>query len=70
MAVGLEVIALVCAIIMKFYLEYQNRQLERLENEDGELQQKDLKKLEKTAEFEGVPVAAARQMQKGYRYMI
>ena len=64
------VIAQICGVILKFYLEHENRQLERLENEDAELKESDVKKLQKTAEFEGIPVSAARQMQKGYRYMI
>ncbi|KAF2687311.1 permease of the major facilitator superfamily [Lentithecium fluviatile CBS 122367] len=68
--IGLEVIALACFVGMRFYLQYQNRQLELLESEDVGLSEKEVKKLEKTAEFEGVGVAQARRMQKGYRYML
>ena len=58
------------AILLKFYLERQNRQLERLESDDVSLQEQDMRKLEKTAEFEGVDISTARSLQKGYRYMI
>nr|OQO31357.1 hypothetical protein B0A51_03352 [Rachicladosporium sp. CCFEE 5018] len=37
---------------------------------DTELTEKDLKRLRKTAEVEGIDIAAARQLQKGYRYLI
>lgn len=67
---GLEIVALICAIILRFILQRQNKQLERMESEDQELDERDLRKLEKTAEFEGISVSAARQVQKGYRYMI
>jgi len=51
-------------------LERQNRQMARMENEDGELTERDMKKLRKTAEAEGIDITAARVLQKGYRYMI
>ncbi|CAK4031709.1 MFS general substrate transporter [Lecanosticta acicola] len=68
--IGLVSIAGICGIIMKFYLEYQNRQLARMGNEDAQLTERDLKKLQKTAEMEGIDVAAARMLQKGYRYIV
>ncbi|KAF2647861.1 permease of the major facilitator superfamily [Lophiostoma macrostomum CBS 122681] len=68
--IGLEVLALVCCVGMRFYLQMQNRQFERMEKEDVELDEKEMKKLQKTAEFEGMDVSAARVMQKGYRYML
>lgn len=48
----------------------QNREGARLENEDVELSEKDLKRLQKTADLEGVDVATARRLQKGFRYML
>lgn len=69
-AIALQVLALVCAIILRFYLQYQNKQLERMENSDAELTERDMRKLQKTADFEGIPISAARALQKGYRYMI
>lgn len=68
--IALQTVALVCAVILKFLLEKQNKQLERMESDDSELKEKDLKKLEKTAELEGVPISTARQLQKGFRYII
>lgn len=55
---------------MKLYLERQNKQMARMENEDSQLTERDMKKLRKTAEAEGIDIAAARALQKGYRYMI
>lgn len=68
--IGLVGIAGICGIIMRFYLQYQNRQLERMANENAELTARDMRKLEKTAEMEGISVFEARQLQKGYRYII
>jgi MFS family permease len=68
--IGLQVIAGICACLLRFILQRQNRQLERLENEDSQLTDKELAKLRKTAEVEGIDIAAARSMQKGYRFMI
>lgn len=68
--IGLVAMAGGCGIIMRFYLQYQNRQLERMENEDATLTERDIRKLEKTAEIEGIDIAAARMLQKGYRYII
>ena len=41
-----------------------------MQNEDVQLTEKDLAKLKKTADFEGIDLAAARRLQKTYRYMI
>ena len=37
---------------------------------DAELTPSDLKRLERTSEAEGVTIAEARALQKGYRYII
>lgn len=68
--IGLQVLAAVCALALKFLLEKQNAQLARMENSDAQLMERDVKKLEKTAQVEGVTVAEARALQKGYRYII
>ena len=68
--IGLEILALAMFLGMRFYLQYQNKQMARMEDQDGILTDKDRRKLEKTAEIEGIDIAAARAMQKGYRYMI
>ena len=39
-------------------------------NEDTPLSERDLAKLQKTAEMEGIDITAARKLQKGYRYII
>lgn len=41
-----------------------------MENQDVELTEKEFAKLKKTAEIEGMDIATARRLQKGYRYMI
>ena len=69
-AVGLLVVAAICGLILRFQLVRQNNYLDRLENEDQELSEKDLRRLEKTAEFEGIDIAAARRLQKTFRYML
>ena len=68
--IGLMVLAGVSAIALRFVLERQNKQLARLEDENVQLSERELAKLRKTAEFEGIDIAAARSMQKGYRFMI
>lgn len=68
--IGLVGIAGICGVVMKFYLQWQNRQLERMEDEEGELTERDVRKLQKTAELEGISVEEARRLQKGYRYII
>lgn len=68
--VGLVALASICGLVMRLYLQYQNRQLERMENENTELTARDMQVLEKTAEQEGIDIATARRLQKGYRYII
>jgi hypothetical protein len=57
------------ALILKLRLTSQNKELERLENEDVVLTQNELRRLRRTAEVERVDIAEARLLQKGYRYM-
>ena len=68
--IGLQIVAAGCGLTLRFILVRRNKRLERLENEDLELSEKDLARLRKTAEVEGIDLAAARRLQKGYRYMI
>lgn len=68
--IGLQCLAALMGIILKFYLQHQNKQLARLEDENVQLNERELARLRKTAEFEGIDIAAARKMQKGYRFMI
>ena len=68
--IGLQVVAAVMGLAMRFTLTRLNKRLEKLENEDSQLTEQDLNKLQKTAEVEGMDLASARKLQKGYRYMI
>ena len=68
--IALTAIAGICGIIHRWLLERDNKRLARLENESVPLSESDLKKLQKTADMEGIDIATARQLQKGYRFMI
>ncbi|GAB7324529.1 hypothetical protein MBLNU13_g08435t1 [Cladosporium sp. NU13] len=68
--VALTAIAGICGVIHRWLLERDNKRLARLENESVPLSESDLKKLQKTADMEGIDIATARQLQKGYRFMI
>jgi len=68
--VGLTVIAGICGVIHRYLLERDNKRLARLENEDVPLSERDIRTLQKTADLEGIDLATARQLQKGYRFMI
>lgn len=66
----LQCVGLGCALFMFFHLRGLNKQQARLENEDVPLTEKEMESLQKTAEIEGIDIAAARQLQKGFRYTI
>ncbi|KAF2009750.1 MFS general substrate transporter [Aaosphaeria arxii CBS 175.79] len=68
--IGLEVLAVICFVALRFTLQRQNKRLEALERMGGDLDEREAKKLEKTAEVEGIDIRTAREMQKGYRYML
>ncbi|KAK4553242.1 hypothetical protein LTR86_009772 [Recurvomyces mirabilis] len=68
--IGLLAISLLLAVILRFMMVKMNRELERLENEDVQLNEKEMAKLQKTAETEGISLQTARQLQKGFRYII
>ncbi|KAK3721579.1 hypothetical protein LTR37_003135 [Vermiconidia calcicola] len=68
--VALMVICAIGACLVRWLLTKMNRELERLENDDVVLSDREMEKLRKTAEIEGCDLAAARQLQKGYRYII
>jgi hypothetical protein len=58
------------AIAMKTYLSVLNRRLERLESVDAVLTEKELARLQRTAEIEGIDIAAARRLQKGFGFQL
>jgi hypothetical protein len=68
--IALMGVAGITATGVRLYLARENRRFERMEGADAELREQDIKKLQKTAELEGVDVAAARQLQKGFRYVL
>lgn len=57
-------------VLLRVVLTKRNNRLARMENESQDLTERDLAILRKTAEVEGIDIAAARRLQKGYRYMI
>ena len=67
--IGLQAVAGLCACGLWFCLRRLNQRLERMEDQDTQLTPKELARLQKTADMEGIDIAAARIMQKGYRYM-
>ncbi|KAF1843099.1 MFS transporter-like protein [Cucurbitaria berberidis CBS 394.84] len=67
---GLMVIAALLLILLRFLLIRENNRLASLENENMELSEKEMIRLQRTAETEGISVAEARQLQKGFRYPI
>ncbi|RFU34721.1 hypothetical protein B7463_g1666, partial [Scytalidium lignicola] len=68
--IGLQVLALLMAGLLRFYLQAQNKQLARRETEDATLVEMDISRLQKTAEFEGVDTSTVRRLQKSFRYVI
>ncbi|KAF2487492.1 major facilitator superfamily domain-containing protein [Neohortaea acidophila] len=68
--IGLMTAAGIAGTGLRFYLAGENKRLERMDGADAELTPKDIKRLQRTAELEGIDVAAARQLQKGFRYQL
>lgn len=63
-------VAFFVGLILYLDLRAENKRLERMENEDGILTERDMRRLQKTAEVEGIDIAAARRLQKGFRYVL
>lgn len=68
--IGLLVISAIGGVIQRQILVRENKRLTRLEDEDVMLNEKELRKLQETADIEGVDLATARQRQRGFRYLI
>ncbi|KAE8356817.1 major facilitator superfamily domain-containing protein [Aspergillus coremiiformis] len=68
--IGLQVLGGVMAVLLYFHLQTLNKRLDRLADEDVTLTAKELKRLQKTADLEGIDLAAARRLQKRFRYMV
>ena len=58
------------AIGMRTYLKVLNKRMERLENVDAVLSETELARLQRTADVEGIDIAAARRLQKGFRFQL
>jgi hypothetical protein len=57
-------------VLLRFLLMKENARLAALENEDMQLSEKEMVRLQRTADTEGISVAEARQLQKGFRFPI
>ncbi|CAN8101914.1 unnamed protein product [Discula destructiva] len=68
--IALQCIAAICAFMLKLLLEKQNKRLERMDDAGVQLTDRDMKKLEKTAEVEGLTIEEARTLQRGFRFVI
>ncbi|KAJ9657848.1 hypothetical protein H2198_004044 [Neophaeococcomyces mojaviensis] len=68
--IALQVIAGILGVLLRFLLQRENKRLDRMASEDAVLTEKDIARLQKTAEMEGTSIAEARQLQKSYRYML
>lgn len=68
--IALQCVAAVCAFSLKVLLEKQNKRLERMDDAGAQLTDRDMKKLEMTAKVEGVTIEEARNLQRGFRYVI
>lgn len=68
--IALQAIGALMAVFMYFNLRMLNKRQERLEDEDCQLTEKELRRLQVTADFEGIDLAAARRLQKGFRYVL
>lgn len=63
-------VAFLVGVYLWFDLRAENKRLERLENQDTILTERELRILQRTAEVEGIDIAAARRLQKGFRYVL
>ena len=68
--IALQVLGFLMAVFLDQYTRHQNRQLARLEDLNVELTDKERKRLERTAQLNNVGLEQARQLQRGFRYML
>ena len=68
--IALQVLGGIMAIILDQYTRHQNRQLARMEDMEVELSGRDQRKLEKTAQMNNIGLEQARQLQRGFRFML
>ena len=68
--IGLLTITALCCCYLRWDFARANKRIERLENDDVPLSDKDMKSLRKAAKEEGVDIETAKRLQRGYRYVI
>jgi hypothetical protein len=68
--IALQMVGLLSALILYVHLRKLNKRQEDLEDESISLSAAELRRLQRTAEIEGIEVAAARRLQKGFRYQL
>lgn len=68
--IALQVLGCLIAVVLDQYTRYQNRQLARIEDMQVELSGRDQRVLEKTAQMNNIGLEQARQLQRGFRYML
>lgn len=68
--IALQVLGALMAVFLDQYTRYQNRQLARLENLEVELTGREREKLERSAQMNNIGVEQARQLTRGFRYML
>lgn len=68
--IGLMTISGIGGIWQRQILVRENKRLANLDDEDYVLDEKETKRLQKTADMEGIDLATARQQRKGFRYLI
>ena len=68
MNIALQSVGFICAVFLFFNLRYLNKQQARIEDETVELTEKELKRLQHTADVQGVDLETARKMHRGVRF--
>lgn len=68
--IALQIIGGLAALFLYLNLRALNKRQERMENEEVQLSEMDIRRLQATAEIEGIDIAAARRLQKGFRYVL
>jgi len=68
--IAMGILLAIITVGLRFYIKRENKRLERLEDESVPLSAKDYAILKRTAEIERVDIATARELQKGFRYLL
>ncbi|KAL1847117.1 hypothetical protein VTK73DRAFT_10423 [Phialemonium thermophilum] len=68
--IAAQVIGGLAALFVYVRLRALNARQARLDDDEVTLSEREMRRLETTARIEGIDVAAARRLQKGFRYML